>query len=515
MSDDWGWYFTSAERRTSILRDQLDAANAAAAAQSSRLSSQLRTLQGSIETRLKALSAAFDAYVELGDIREQLAGFPDTTVVRRDVALAIDALAQGRRAERVDDRGETYWLPHAANAVIGLVEGRPDAAAEQNAHDLSPQAELFVVAACGALHHGTAVADRLPPLLTCDDRLNDDQLALWGAAVAGEYGPVLPAIRPVWARAIEQANADVGGWRAWCQAQSRSRDAEAIVGWIADLLGVGTRSVGSPASPAAPEAGRAGVSPAGTDTSGQAPEPADVPLRAVVTRLVAQGTDQEAPLLERARELRERIENPGRTPAGDRAEENSGSAVIDVVREALLATEPGSPERIELLSWVGRGLRAAAEAEAATLATLEPISERIHTADGEIDVTSSGPEPGQVERVKSRLIARNPTSPVPSGIAAGVTGVFLILSIVLFVLGSGWAFLTALITVAAAVATIRAERSRRGRKLSAATTSARIDADIDDARGVVAARIDARERTRTEVTATLEKIRAAVPSEPA
>ena len=59
MSDDWGWYFTSAERRTTMLRDELDAANAMAAAQSSRLTSQLRTLQGSIESRLNALVGGF------------------------------------------------------------------------------------------------------------------------------------------------------------------------------------------------------------------------------------------------------------------------------------------------------------------------------------------------------------------------------------------------------------------------------------------------------------------------
>ena len=41
-------------------------------------------------------------------------------------------------------------------------------------------------------------------------------------------------------------------------------------------------------------------------------------LRAWSARMVAQGTDQEAPLLSRARELRERIENPGRVPGAGR-----------------------------------------------------------------------------------------------------------------------------------------------------------------------------------------------------
>ena len=271
------------------------------------------------------MSAAFDAYVELGDIREQLAGFPDTTMIRRDVAAAVDALAQGREAQRVDDPGQTYWLPHAANAVIGLVVGKPDAEEDATARSLSPQAELFVVAACGALDRGEAVADRLPGLLICDGGLSADQLALWGGALDGRFGSgALATVRAVWSSALDQTNADVATWRTWIREQAATRDVEVILDWVGRLLGTGGRpppavptagDFAGPATAAGPatRTGTATGAPTrdGNDGSGAA-------LRAVVGRMVVQGTDREAPLLSRARELRERIENPGRVSRAGR-----------------------------------------------------------------------------------------------------------------------------------------------------------------------------------------------------
>jgi hypothetical protein len=503
MSSDWGWYFTSAERRTTMLRDELDAVSAIASSQNVRLSSQLRTLQGSIETRLNALSAAFDAYVELGDIREQLAGFPDTTVIRRDVAAAVDALAQGRAAERVDDRGQTYWLPHAANAVIGVVAGKPDAEEESTARSLSPQADLFVVAACGALGHGEAVADRVPGLLTCDTGLSPDQLALWAGVIDGRFGSGgLPAVRAVWSPALDEANADVPSWRTWIHDQAKTPDVETMLDWVARLLGVGSEPL-----PAAAPAGNASGSAAG-----HAPEPTNAgsvaALRGVVTGLVAQGTDQEGPLLARARELRERIENPGRASGQDTVDQ-PGTPVIDVVRRSVLGTAPESAERDELVSWITPGIRSAAEAEAATLATEAPISEQIRTPEGTIEVGATGPEPGQVERARAGIQARYPTSPMVSGLFGGAAGVLLVVTIVLFAIGSGWAFLTLVLAIAGGVAAVRAELQRRGRITTAAEAASRLDEGLAGAQRRVEARLDAREITRTKAGSALEAIRAA------
>jgi hypothetical protein len=544
MGDDWGWYFTSAERRTSLLRDELDAVRSSASAQTSRLTSQLRTLQGSIETRLTALSAAFDAYVELGDIREQLAGYPDTTVVRRDVMRAVEALAGGRRAERIEDRGEAYWLPHAANAVIGLVhDGTPDEEAERTAQALSPDAELFVVAACGALGRGSLVADRLPPLLACDDALNDDQVAVWGAAVAGSFGWVLSRIREVWTPALDSTNAEVASWREWCHQRAGVRDVEGTIGWIAELLGgvelaiasgdqatatdaliqsaASTRSVRPDPGSASQDAWSPGqplpaqLAPAGTSSGTAASRTADRPvpeaaLRAVVTHLVAKGTDQEAPLLERARELRRRIEDPGSLAPED--SEPVRTPVVDAVRSALISTLRASPERGELLTWIGPALRAVAEAEAATLSSLEPVRERVNTADLDIFVTAEGPDTGQVDRARAGIAARYPESTSASAIAGGVAALFGIIGVVAIILGWGWAFVTAIVTVAAGVVAVRTERARRERRASGQAARQRLTADVAEAEQAAATRIDAREISRSRVNQLLEFIRSSVPA---
>ena len=71
------------------------------------------------------------------------------------------------------------------NAVIARAAGNPDAAAEARAVALDRDAELFLVTAAGALGHGSAVADRVPPLLVTDGELTAPQRALWAAVLAG------------------------------------------------------------------------------------------------------------------------------------------------------------------------------------------------------------------------------------------------------------------------------------------------------------------------------------------
>ncbi len=69
MTPDEGWFWTSAITREAILRDEVDS--------------------------LGALSTAFDPYVEVGDVREQLAGYPETASGRQDVVRAIEDLGAG------------------------------------------------------------------------------------------------------------------------------------------------------------------------------------------------------------------------------------------------------------------------------------------------------------------------------------------------------------------------------------------------------------------------------------
>ena len=132
--------------RDNLLQSEIEGLHSQASAarsQAARLSSQLAKVQGSMETRLSALAAAFDAYVELGDVREQLAGDPDTSAVRRNATAAFEVLTRGGIPERLPDSTADYWLADAMNAVIALAAGSPDRVADARAVALDRDAELF------------------------------------------------------------------------------------------------------------------------------------------------------------------------------------------------------------------------------------------------------------------------------------------------------------------------------------------------------------------------------------
>jgi hypothetical protein len=96
-----------------------------------------------------------------------------------------------------------------------------------------------------------------------------------------------------------------------------------------------------------------------------------------------------------------------------------------------------------------------------------------------------------------------------SGLFGGAAGVLLVVTIVLFAIGSGWAFLTLVLAIAGGVAAVRAELQRRGRITTAAEAASRLDEGLAGAQRRVEARLDAREITRTKAGSALEAIRAA------
>lgn len=239
MSSDWTWSFRSEYGRDVMLRDrleELESESDAASNRASRLSSQLARVQGSLETRLTALSRAFDAYVELGDVREQLLAFTGTAEIRRRAVAAIAAL--GRRATPQPMPPDSqYWLVLAMTAVIARAGGGSDPEAEQAAIELDREAERFIVATLGALGHGGQVVDRLPSLLVTDDALDPGQQALWQAAAEGLFGPsALPSIRSSWAAGITGGSESaLSGWTSWImQHRQVAGSAAAALQWIRD-----------------------------------------------------------------------------------------------------------------------------------------------------------------------------------------------------------------------------------------------------------------------------------------
>ncbi|SDT34116.1 hypothetical protein SAMN04488543_3831 [Friedmanniella luteola] len=484
---DWEWFFTSEAGRTNLLRSQVDelaASSASANARSSRLSSQLTRLQGSLESRLNALAAAFDAYVELGDVREQLAAHADTAAVRRDVLAAVDALVGGRRAERVDPSdADDYWLPHAMNAVTALVAGGRDRAAEGRARTLGRQADLFVVVLLGALGHGALVADRVPDLLVTDGTLGDAQVVLWRALLAGVYGgpgdreAVLAAVGERWRSTL--AGGDADEWRGWVAEQSGADDAEAELTWVRALLdGEVLLPLASPREPARR------VAVPGQERAARAEPAAEgdprAALRSVAGTLIAEGSEAERDLLTRARLLRLRVEDPsGLGPAGP--VEPPPTEVRALVRQEFASTRDPAV-RACLLGWLRPGLHQAVEAAvAAPPRPVEPVQQR--TPGGPLVVGPDGPDADRLAQVRHTITARVPVGTLSPLVPTVLAGVFAVLALVGALLGWSAAVvgLVGVVAVVLAVVAVLGRRSRRQAAREQAADLAVVDQAVADA----------------------------------
>ncbi|GAA1434529.1 hypothetical protein GCM10009616_29170 [Microlunatus lacustris] len=493
---DWDWFFTSEAGRTNLLRSQVDelaSVSASANARSSRLSSQLAQLQGSLETRLDALSAAFDAYVELGDVREQLAAHAETAAVRRDVLAAVDALVGGRRVARVDPgEADDYWLPHAMNAVMALIAGGRDRTAEGRARALGRQADLFVVVLLGALGHGALVADRLPDLLVTDESLSSAQVVLWRAVVAGGYGgpadssAVLDAVGERWRSTVTAG--DGAEWRTWVAEQSGARDPEAELAWIRALLdGQVLLPLAAPPRPVrrlrspVPDVGEVpdqGPPTAGGDARGA--------LRTAAGLMIAEGSEAERELLVRAKLLRQRIEDPtGTQPAVPTEEPRTGVRVL--VRQEFAATRDPAL-RARLLGWLRPGLLQAVEAAAAAPPPpVEPLE--VRTPGGSVVVGPDGTDPDRLAQVRHDINARVPGSSVSPHLLTGLAGVLVVLAVVGALLGWAGALIGLVVVLALllGVFAVRGYRDRQREAQERAADLATVDRAVEDARRQLAA----------------------------
>ncbi|GAA3549438.1 hypothetical protein GCM10022197_00320 [Microlunatus spumicola] len=422
MPDDWSWFWAGENGRDNLLRDELEGLQrsaSASASQSARLSSQLRTLQGSIESRLQALSTAFDAYVELGDVREQLAAYAGTAAVRREVVAALEALQQGRTPDVVDAGDTGYWLADAANEVVGLAGGGASTSGPPTA---GPEHETFVVAALGWLGRGERVAARVPPLLVSDGALAAPQVVLWDAVVHGVYGDVLGDARP------PDLDGSAEGWEAFAAGSVDVAGPVATLRRVQQLLDPGW------------------VPPSASDASAPDDRPA---LRTLVDALVGAGLGDERALLERARVLRARIEDPGAAEPDPRAEPPR-TGTSDLVRRALLDPGTSPAARRVLTDWARPGLEAAAAGVAARVAAERPGPTVARTPLGDVEVGTDGADRARLAQLDA-LAVQQRTTPRARLLVPGVgAGLALVLGLVL--LATDVAALGVLLLVLAVVA---------------------------------------------------------------
>jgi hypothetical protein len=323
------------------LEAELQDAYAYQARESTAIRSQVAQLTGSIEQRLDRLTKAFYAFVELSDLRAEMAVFEDEASVRHAALRLLRSLL--RRATDPDvelqlsplpaglPRCRGYWLRPAVGSVAASAAGdeRAAAAALAEAQELDPvRTAVFRTASLAVAGQPALALPLLPAALQQPgEQVTYAQRALWRACAHGVYGDLGADLIREWlaghvdgldaeAAAAEGSQWGSAAWQAFKVAELpgqlrrglshalsqhdelvsplvAARELTALASWVREAV------TGEPADPAP----AAGLDPAGA---------ADFPvtaLGAVAAALTEEGSQDEITLARRARQLREIIDD--------------------------------------------------------------------------------------------------------------------------------------------------------------------------------------------------------------
>ncbi|MFF0342190.1 hypothetical protein [Kribbella sp. NPDC004875] len=188
MSNDW-W----AERQQNEQLEQLQSEMSYARQETSRLQSQLSRIQGGLQDRVNRLSTAFDAFVELSDLRYEMAGFLDAAELRRYASRVLSAMASGTALPPVAEAVPQYWLGPATQALIALHSSEPNDQALSTALELDQRRTstylALALATLGLRHQVRSewldVAFGVP---AADGTVTRTQRVLWATAARGGFG---------------------------------------------------------------------------------------------------------------------------------------------------------------------------------------------------------------------------------------------------------------------------------------------------------------------------------------
>lgn len=164
----------------------------------------MRDVQGTLSARVERLSDAFDALLELVEIRAQLMSFAPAATVRlaarrylASVAPGADAGPSGREREsggasapKAEDI-TGYWLPPALDALYEMAKGGDAKRSRETAQSRDVlRSNLFWILAVGAGYGGEA---RLPEIKMMFPERADEEVTrgarlVWMAAAEGRLG---------------------------------------------------------------------------------------------------------------------------------------------------------------------------------------------------------------------------------------------------------------------------------------------------------------------------------------
>lgn len=442
----------------------------------SALRSDLASLRGSIEARLTRLTEAFDAFVELSSLKDQLALVAGGELVRQATRARLVALGTTRKGPVLDVAGSPpapgYWL---ADALAAL--GTDDTAAAERGAAIDRRRTATFLTIAGAACGLPALADRWAADalgdLTPGEPVTRAQRVLWEAAAEGLLGEdarallderlagLVAALPPATADEQrtaygEQVQATAGYWSGGPRSAEKAGQARQAVGALATLR---TLVEPPPTADGTPVYGTPDEAPAATAADPAAARAAILDEMAAVLRaLVDEGAEEEREVMARVAELEAIVsgtQGPGPAwdvPAGD---------VLTLLRQDALTRRDavGAAARRATAPW----LREIADAALAASDVAPPE----HVEAQVMGLTLRARHGQGVEGVDAALekarTPHHPATPLEKGITTGLAvaaGVFLLAAVVD---STDLAWLYGTVAIAAGVATVARLVQRRSR----------------------------------------------------
>jgi hypothetical protein len=367
------WY---TENRQNRELEDLRSEMSQAMYEASNLRSRLSEVQGGLESRLSRLTDAFDAFVELSDIRYDLIGFADASELRRHAGQVLAALASGEKPPTPGRGVPGYWLEPAIEALRGLSADAADLPDEPFGRAMAldeRRTATFLCLALSALGRRnlvrTAWLDTAFGTVAADGTVTRVQRALWTTGARGGFGA--EGLKLVVERLQEQAKASTKSWSGFVESRTpsvkRSGPAFSEIAVQAEAQARLSRL----RTAVETIAGDTTVREPDSDLGYVAGEPDPDSASAVLRMLISEGSEPERGPLARVAELRARITDSKK--AGS-IEDSAGTV------EKLLADD----------------LRRADEPHLNATA-LRAVADAVLREAEELAKTASGPSPAQVD----------------------------------------------------------------------------------------------------------------------
>jgi hypothetical protein len=475
VSDNY-WTDRAQNKRISGLEDDLSYVSASlsqARASTDRLKAELSKVSGSIEQRLSRLSAAFDAFVEISDLRVTLGLFDAHGRVRHQ---AKQLLAGSSVGDVVDAEG--YWLAPALVALRGVADGAvdPDTLALATARD-PLRAKAFHVLLTAVLGGRKPVLFEVLPALTAPVPMY--QRAVWLLAAGDFFGPA------AWEQCATLVGAHADESLAdTIRTQAAPRTAITVP---KDLDGGGDLATALQACEKLTVL-REWVTSALEAHTGELAAPVDPIVRRSLDLLIDEGSPVELPLLVRERELRAVIEGSGKA-AVDTWDTPVGSAA-DLLREDLAADEPGRKAMAVRAS--APVILSVAEKFVTTARARPPEELSVRTRYGQVTITTTEPERQSLEKAIETV---SQVSEVESHRREAMIGAFVIaagfVALAIFA-GWGWLFVAAMATGIGVYQRMADVKERRNAAESAVQLKEKLREDV-------ANRVEVFAKTRREL----------------